>query len=204
MHPTQPPALTAITPASVNNPTPGIITIDGSNLDGIDRVTVGGVDFTNFTVISANQVRLGLPSPFLVGTLNVTASNVVGTSNALPLTVNPVHPMVLTAPGFSARGFRTDISGIGDAGWITVLFASTSSVPSNLPGFVSLSLGNNFAELLQLAVLGNDARGAWTIGLTIPTSVPPGLGLYFQAITINPLNPVPPIEASNRGQTVFF
>lgn len=202
--PTAPPTLSAITPARVSNPSPGTITLDGTLLDTIDRVTVGGVDVTSFTVVSSTRVQVSLPGPFLIGTHNVTASNVVGTSNALQLTVDGVHPMVLSAPPFSARGFPTDLSGIGDRNWITVLFASTSTVPSNWPGVVMLDMGNNFSELFQLVVLANDGRGSWAVSLRVPTSLPSGFGLLFQAITIDPLNPAPPIESSNRGQTTFF
>lgn len=198
------PTLTNISPASVNNPSPAMVTLDGTNLDTIDRITVGGIDITSFTVVSATQVQFVPAGPFLVGTHNVTASNVVGASNPLQLTVNPVHPMVLSAPGFSARNFPTPISGIGDRNWVTVLFTSTSPVPSIWPGFVSLDMGNNFAELIQLVVLSNDGRGAWEIAITIPNSVPSGTGLFWQAVTINPFAPAPPIESSNRGQTVFF
>jgi hypothetical protein len=202
--PTVPPTLTNLTPATVNNPAPAEITLTGTDLDGIDRITVGGVDLTAFTVVSPTTVRFTLPGPFLVGTHNVTASNVVGTSNPLQVTVNGVHPMVLTAPPFSARGIATNLSGIGDRGWVTVVFASTSTVPSNLPGFVSLNMGNNFSELIQLAIFGNDNRGAWALTLVVPTSLPPGFGLLFQAVTVDPLNLVPPLETSNRGQTQFF
>lgn len=201
---TSPPTLTNIAPNVVNNPTPGLVTLDGTLLDTISRVTVGGIDITNFTVVSATQVQFAPPGPFLVGTHNVTVSNNIGASNPLQLTVNGVHPMVLTAPSFSARGFPTAISGVGDGSWVTVLFTSTSAVASTFPGLVTLSMGNNFAELFQLAVLSNDGRGAWDVSLTIPASLPSGFGLYFQAVTIDPFNLAPPLESSNRGQTVFF
>jgi len=202
--PTAPPTLTNITPTSVTNPSPAMVTLDGTLLDTIDRITVGGVDITSFTVVSATQVQFFLPGPFLIGQHNVTASNVVGTSNALQLTVNGVHPMVLSAPPFSARGFPTAVSGVGDRNWVTVLFLSTSSVPSSLPGFVTLAMGNNFTELFQLAVLANDGRGSWGLSITVPGSLPPGFGLFFQAVTVDPFNLTPPLESSNRGQTTFF
>jgi hypothetical protein len=202
--PTAPPTLTAISPNTVSNPSPAQVTLDGTLLDTIDRITVGGVDITAFTVVSPTRVQFALPGPFLIGMHNVTASNIIGASNALQLTVNGVHPMQLTAPTFSARGFPTDISGIGDKNWVTVLFASTSTVPSNWPGVVMLDMGNNFTELFQLVVLSNDNRGAWRITLTVPNTLPPGFGLLFQAVTVDPFNPVPPLESSNRGQTTFF
>jgi len=202
--PTQPPQLTNINPGTVANPTPPLITLDGTNLEQLDKITVGGVDITTFNVVSPTQVTFNLPVPFVIGQHNVTATNAAGTSNALQLRVDGAHPMQLTSPPFSARGFPTDISGIGDRNWITVLFTSTSSVPSNLPGIVSMNMGNNFAELFQLVVLSHDNRGFWSVQFTIPTSIPSGTGLFFQAVTIDPANPVPPIEASNRTQTVFF
>ncbi|MEZ5963920.1 MAG: S8 family serine peptidase [Planctomycetota bacterium] len=201
---TQPPTLTAIAPTSVTNPTPGVVTLDGTLLDTINRITVAGTDITSFTVLSPTQVQFAVPGPFDIGTHNVTASNTAGTSNAMQLTVDGVHPMVLSAPPFSARGFPTDVSGVGDKNWVTVLFTSTNPAPSNWPGVVSLDMGNNFAELFQLAVLTNDNRGTWGVTLNLPTSLPAGIGLLFQAITIDPFNPVPPIENSNRGQTTFF
>ncbi len=202
--PTAPPTLTTIAPSSVNNPAPAQITLDGTNLEDITRITVGGIDLTTFTVVSPTRVQFGLPGPFLIGTHNVTTTNVIGTSNPLQVTVNGVHPMQLIAPAFSIRAFPTNINGIGDRNWVTVLYMSTSTTPSILPGLVNLSLGNNFAELYQLAVLGNDGRGTWVLPVIVPASVPAGLVLLWQAITVDPLNLVAPIEASNRGQTTFF
>jgi hypothetical protein len=202
--PTAPPVLTAINPGTVNNPAPAEITLTGTNFDGLTRITVGGVDVPTFSVDSATQARFTLAGPYLIGTHNVTASNVVGTSNPLTVTVNGIHPMQLTGPAFGVRGFPANYAAVGDAGWISVLFFSTSNLPSSVPGLVSLNIGNNFTDLYQLVVVANDGRGAFGIPLTIPTSVPSGLNLSFQAVTVNPASLTPPIEASNAVTTAFF
>ena len=202
--PTAPPALTAINPGTVNNPAPAELTLTGTNFDGLTRITVGGVDVPSFSVDSATQARFTLTGPYLIGTHSVTVSNVVGTSNALSVTVNGVHPMQLTGPSFGVRGFPSNYAAVGDAGWISVLFFSTSNLPSSVPGLVSLNIGNNFTDLYQLVVLANDGRGTFTLPITIPTSVPSGLNLSFQAVTVNPASLTPPIEASNAVTTAFF
>ncbi len=202
--PTNPPTLSSLSPTTVTNPTPAEVTLTGTNLDGLTKITIGGVDVTTFTTVSATQVRFFPPGPFVIGQHQVTATNPVGTSNGLQIQVNGVHPMVLTGPAFGARGFATAYSGVGDRGWFSVPFVSTSTVPSVLPGFVSLSIGNGFAELLQLAVLANDTSGRWALTLVLPTSLPSGFQLHMQTITVDPFNLTPPIEASNRVTTTFF
>lgn len=202
--PTAPPALTSLTPGTVSNPTPAEVTVTGTNLEAVNRVTVNGTDLTSFSVDSNTQLRFTLPGPFAIGNLSVTASNVVGTSNPLQLTVNGVHPMQLTGAAFGARGFATNYTAIGDGGWISVLFFSDSNVSSTLPGFVTLGIGNNFAQLYQLAVVANSSAGTFSVPLTVPTSVGTGLTLHLQAITVDPANLNPPIESSNRVSTTFF
>ena len=201
---TSPPTLVSLNPTVVSNPTPAEVTLTGTNLDGLSKITIGGVDVTSFTSVSATQVRFTPPGPFVIGQHTVTATNPVGTSNGLQIQVNGAHPMVITGPAIGARGFNTNYSGLGDGGWITVPYVSSSNLPSVFPGFVTLAIGNSFTDLLQLAVLVNDNAGRWSMTLVLPTSLPFGFVLNMQAITLNPLNLVPPIEASNAIATTFF
>ncbi len=173
------------------------LTATGTDLDGVTRVTIGGVDAQSIIPVSPTQLRFVPPDLTPIGTQPVIAMNGAGSSPPVNMTVNGNHPSEIEVPIFAVRNFPTDYEVHSDKAWLAALFISTSNAPSTIPGVVSLGIGNNFNELLQIAALPCDARGYAKLTLTPPAHLPVGFKVYWQAVTYDPNNLQLPLEVSN-------
>jgi len=194
-----PPAIAFLNPTSVTAFEPQQVTVTGTRLDSVSSVSVGGRNVA-FTPVNSITLRFTPPSPSTIGAQPVIARNGAGPSNPVNLTVTGNHPSVVTATQIMLRAFPNRIEVHSDVGWLALLLLSTSNAPSVLPGIVSLGLGNSFTELIDLGTLQCGPDGANFFILTPPMSVPSGLTLYLQAITVDPQNLTTPLETSNVRQ----
>ncbi len=194
---TGPPALTGIAPGSVTSFDPAQVTLTGTQLDNVTRVTVGGVDAPSVTRVSSTTLRFTPPAPHTIATHPVQAFNTAGASGSLNLTVTGNHPSVLAAPVFVVRGFPFDHRVHTDRGWIGLLCFSPSNVASSLPGVVDLTIGNQFAQLYLMGALVADPSGQAQVVVSYPLDLPKSLVIHWQAITFDPANLTTPLEVSN-------
>lgn len=194
-----PPVLAFVNPSSVTSYQPAQVTATGTRLDSVNAVSVGGRN-VSFTRVDAITLRFTPPSPFTIGAQPVVVTNGAGASNPVNLGITGNHPSQILSTQIILRGFPNQIELHSDANWLGVLLLSTSNVPSSLPGIVNLGIGNAFAELLEAGTVqcGQDGAGSWTLNL--PTTVPSGLTIYLQAITVDPQNLTTPLETSNVRQ----
>lgn len=197
------PALVSVTPATIRSYLPPKLLLTGTGLKRTSRVVIGGQQILDFTPLSQTQLEVQLPNPCRIGTHTLTVHNAAGASNALSLKVNGMHPPVLTGEAFGVRGLPTSYRSYGDKAWQSVVFASTSILPSSIPGLLQLGIGNNFTDLWQVAALLSDDRGYAEV-LRVPSLLPPFSLLYFQAVNLDPAAPKPVLEASNVVPTFFF
>ncbi|MEZ5964740.1 MAG: M12 family metallo-peptidase [Planctomycetota bacterium] len=194
-----PPTLTAINPTSVTSFQPVEVTATGVLLDSATSVSVGGRNVP-FTRVNATTLRLSPPTPFAIGPQPVVVTNGAGPSNPINLTVTGNHPSVISATQIVLRSFNNPVDLHSDANWAGLLLLSTSNVPSRLPGVVDLGIGNAFSELIDYGttLCNQEGTGLWLLNL--PQSVPSGLTIYLQAVTLDPQNPTTPLETSNVRQ----
>ncbi len=191
-----PPIANTLTPSSVNAYQPADVIVDGVDLDFTRGVTVGGQAAT-YTTLSPTQIRVTPPNGIMIGTYPVVITTEVGVSPPLQLTVTGTHPAVLTGPVQIPRGTTGNFTVYGDRNWISLIMFSTSDWPSILPGIVDLEIGNGFLSLWQIGTIVHDSQGVATFGAPIPASFPIRPLHFFEIITVDPANPVFPLETSN-------
>jgi len=202
-----PPVLTSISPNPVpfySSPSP-TMTLTGTGLGAVSIVDLGGVMLTGAQItVSPTQITFTLPDLPSIGSLPVTATSPSGgTSAPVTLDVGPTDPPVLLAPSITATGLTFTATTYGTPGDLVFLAFSASNVPSVLPGIVSLSLGNAFAELFLFpAQTADPLQGATTTSLVVP----PGLAgnvVYFQGAALPPALPLP-LPTTNLASTLIF
>lgn len=191
-----PPVLGFLNPGSVPAFEPPQVVATGTRLDSVTSVTVGGRN-VSFTRVDPITLRFTPPSPGPIGPQAVVVTNGSGSSNPVNLNVTGNHPSVLVSTQVLLRNFPNRVELHSDANWLGLLLISTSNAPSVLPGVVNLGIGNAFTELLEVGTVTCGADGAAIIPLNLPLSVPSGLPLFLQAITVDPMNFRAPLETSN-------
>lgn len=201
--PPGPPTVSNIAPSSTTSWVPAPVTLTGTNLDAVTTVTVGGI---NATIGSKSPTSLTFtpPSPFEIATHPVVATNAVGSSSPVNLTITGNHPAVLVLGPVWFRGINAVIAVNSDRNWLSALFFSTSNTPSSLPGIISLGIGNNFSDLVFVGNVPSGTNGNGLKVVFVPLSIPAGTTLYWQAGSIDPGNPMLPIEVSNVDSKMIF
>ncbi|MEZ5964536.1 MAG: M12 family metallo-peptidase [Planctomycetota bacterium] len=190
-------------PTSTTSYAPRVIVVTGQRLDSVIGVTVGmqSVPYV-FSSLQAT-IEFTPPSPGPIGSQPVSLINLGGASVPLPLAVSGNHPSVLVIPDPMLRGFSNLLRIHSDASWGAILILSPSNLPSSLPGIVSLGIGSGFTQLFTLGLLMCGGDGAAGLDFLVPPSLPPGLTLYWQAITLDPSNVVPPLETSSVQSAIL-
>ena len=104
------------------------------------------------------------------------------------------------------RGVATTFDVYTDREWAVVHFLQPSAppLPSVIPGVVSLSVGNGFSELIQVAVTSADVGGhaPWTF--TIPSSLFVFGSWSFEVVAFDPNNLVAPLAVSGARTVPIF
>ena len=201
---TNAPTLTSVTPNSTTSHIPVLVTLKGTDLNTLSSLQLGSTTLapSAYTVVDPTTITFMTPSPFEIATHQITATNSTGTSNSMNMSILGTHPSVLMGPFFHVRGLQQPYTFHTDRNWVAALFVSTSNTPSVLPGVVSMGIGAGFSDLTLIGNLPADNTGTTSVSLTIPTSIPTGLLLYFQGITF--ALPVTPLETSNVLNVTVF
>jgi len=201
--PTNPPVIASIAPGSTTSWQPAQIRLTGTDLGQVDTVTVAGA-LATINSKAATSLTFTPPSPFAIATHQVVATNVVGPSNPVNLTITGNHPAVLVLSAFWLRGNTATVELHSDTGWQAALFFSPSNSPSSAPGIVDFGIGANFTSLVFVANVFPGADGATALSVFVPPGIPSGTVLHWQAASIPSANPTLPIETSNvASRTVF-
>jgi len=158
--------------------------------------TVTAVEFdgtmlgpSQFTVLSDSQVRFTLPLASTLGVKTVRLVNVGGTSCPSAVTVAAVASPVLDTGASVQLPGQTFLARMATPlGFSPILVFSASNVPSDLPGIVSLGLGNNFTALSFLPTPPPNAAGISQISFNIAPMTLSGT-LFFQLVGVSTNNP---------------
>ncbi len=199
--------ITAVMPDS-----PAKVTLTGTGFSGVDAVTVDGVPLNSFPpefiVASDTELIVTLVPPYDVGTKTIAVSEGATTvSINLPVFFNsePKIDLLNSDPGFLITALGLDVYMGGPAGDLHLLLVSNSPVPSSLPGYFDVQLGNNLSALFGLGAYAVDSTTGYA-QVSIPVSgLSTGTKLYFQSVVLSASNPVLPLSASNlEVGTVLF
>ncbi|MGY1982404.1 IPT/TIG domain-containing protein, partial [Nocardia gipuzkoensis] len=91
------PTLTSINPASGSAAGGTTVVLTGTNLTGATGVSFGGTPATSFTVNSPTQITAVAPA-HAAGTVQVTVTTAVGTSNGVSFTYIAVPTLISVTP----------------------------------------------------------------------------------------------------------
>ena len=203
--PVPPPTITGISPGVVTTYAPAQVTVTGTNLDNVTRVTVGGVNAPSFTIVSPTTLRFTPPSLLRIQIQPVQVHTAANSSGIAVLVVTGNHPSALEVPLAIARNTPLPYKIHTDLAHVAILYLSGSNLPSVAPGVVSFGIGNNFSQLFDVGTAAADAAGQIQFNLTVPGSVGLGTVLYWQALTVNVNNLTLPLETTNvASNTVLF
>lgn len=190
------PTLVSVSPSTVTSWAPAQVTLTGTGLETVTSVTVAGLPVT-FVATSPTTIVFTPRAPFTIATHPVVASNTAGASAPVNLTVTGNDPPVVDLSPILVRGFPLPLSLHSNPGWVGLPFLSVSNTPSIAPGIVSLGIGSNFTDLVQLSFLVTGGNGAATFPLVLPAEVPAGLILFTQLIAFDPASLSLPLAVSN-------
>ena len=161
-----------------------------------------------FFIDSDSQLRLLVGPQDSLGQIDIVVTDDLGSDSvSLTIAVNvpPALDLENSDPSFilSALGLVSRVGSI--PGDIVFLRGSTSSVPSVLPGFVSLDLGNNFIDLVDLgSLLVVPPSGVLEVQTPLPSGLT-GLAVYVQAAVVNGTTFALPATATNlESGTILF
>lgn len=194
-----PPTIVSFTPASIPVYQPPLVTVTGTDLDFVTSVTLGGVPVASFTSVSKTQLTFQPPATLSIGTPNVVITTEVGATTPTPLPVTGTHPVVISGPTVIPRGTSGAFTLYGDRNYISLLMLSNSNLPSILPGIVDLEIGNFFLSLWEVSSFVHDSQGIVQFSIPIHRQFP-RTPFYFEVITVDPANPVFPLETSFAHQ----
>lgn len=189
------PVITTFTPASYSVHSPTDIVVDGTDLDFVRSVTIGGQPVANFTSVSKTQLRFRPPTTLGIGRHNVVITTEVGVTAPTPIDATGTHPVSLTGPSIIPRGTTGNFTVYGERGWATIIMLSTSNIPTIYPGIVDLEIGNLGTSLWDLLVLVHNNQGIATFSVPVH-SLFPRWAHYFEAVSLDPLAPTFPLETS--------
>jgi len=199
----QAPDITSITPGSIEALIPGTaqtITLGGTDLDLTTAVLLDGspVDPARYTIVGPSTITLDMPQVASLGahTLGVTDgvfTDLFGVTVVAPAAVRyelGTGDLGNVVDRSNGLPFRL----AGAPGSVVRLASSPSSVPSVIPGVISLDLGNNFANLVTSSDFLIPAAG-W-LQVNVPTGLlvdpgPGGLTFFSQAVDLTLGAPYP-------------
>ena len=212
------------------NPGPSIFNVSPATApavvpDSTVEIVLEGDGFTNLTSLTIDGTELSVipPAYFLEndslirifwkpegepGPIDIVLTDNLGSDTAtvlLELNDTPTLDLANSAPSFilSVLGLESRVG--ARPGDIVFLQGSVSNVPSTLPGLVSLDLGNNFTQLLDLgSLLVVPSSGVVEVNTPLPSGLT-GLTVYVQAAVVAAPDYLVPAAVTNlEVGTVLF
>jgi len=197
------PDITSITPATLDALIPGTaktVTITGTDLDLTTSLLLDGVAIapSRYMIVDPNTIQLDMPQASSLGVHNIGASDGVVTDDFPVTIISPATPKYELGNGDLGNVVDRD-NGLpfivsGTPGRTHRLVSSPSNVPSVIPGVISLSIGNNFNNLITGGDFVIPAKG-W-LSVFVPTGLlidpgPGGATFYSQTVDVTAGSPYP-------------
>jgi len=190
------PTVTGFTPATAA--TGSVITITGTNFDGVTGISFGGTPATSFNIVNSTTITA------IVGAAasgNVTASNGRDSASLGGFTYIPPPPAITgSSPASGGPGTVVTITGTGFTGARSVSFGGVSATSFTVvsPTTITATIGNgNTGNIVVTTPLGSSSN-AWmvfvapkpTITSVSPASAPPGSVITIVGTNLNWTNGV--------------
>ena len=175
-----PPVLSSVSPPTVQAFQGGTLTLSGSNLSGVNLVTVGGMGFLagSFTVVNATTITLPAPAATALGSTNVFVTNLGGSSAKKTFSYVETSPPKMTTAGFAQGGLPWSFEwGAGSNDKVVLIY----SIQPATFGYQGFSVLQNFG-IAFIQPLGPTGIGG------LNANLPPGTAiftLYTQLIAMH-------------------
>ncbi len=196
--PTSAPVLTSVTPNPVASLGTGVIAINGSNMLGITSVQLGSQVLAPGEFTSVNSFLIELVDPLFanLGTVPVSVTNAIGTSNTVNMTVSDLDPPLMISPGLSIPGTEFKMSWGGQANDFHFVYWSFDLATVDLNGFDVLA-NSNLGLSGSLNAAGVDQFVIPSVGSLGFTTI------HLQALTFDDVTTAF-VGASNIASTLFL
>jgi hypothetical protein len=197
------PDIIEVSPSSIEALIPGTgqtVTLSGTNLNLATSVLLDGVPIpgSRYTIVNPTTITLDMPQASSLGSHQLGVSNGTSTDFFAVTIVAPATPRYQLGTGDAlnvvdrSNGLPFVMSAAPGA--VLRLVSSGSSVPSVIPGVISLDLGNNFTSLSTSSDFMVPAQG-W-LQVTVPTGLlvdpsPLGRTFFSQAVDLTGGAPYP-------------
>ena len=206
-------SITGITPSSVDSLNVGsdqIVTISGTGFQPSTTVEVDGVPLfgipSPYTYVNSTTITMDPPDGKL-GLSIVTVKN--GSQSAVGLlTFVANDPPALQAGSgdepvtvFSAGGLPLKCASYPND--LFVILGSTSNLPTSVPGFFSVGIGNNFTNLFNLLTVTVPANGVEEVNLGLG-GLPPLTTFYLEGLAVDPNFTLPLPDSNTQEVQVIF
>lgn len=211
----QPPTISSISPAALASVEVdgGLLTLTGSDFTGVTDVKINGLSLgvlpPEYQVINDTTMTVQVgPQPTL-GSQSIEVTNATGSTTssfAVAATVPPALDLTNSAPGFLVTAIPAEIFVGSLPNDLVFLQASGSNLPSILPGIVSLDIGNNFLDLIDLGIWTVDQISGYVrVEVALPNDLPTGTTFYVQAGVLSSFFPTLPVDVTNvQTGTILF
>ncbi|MHC5211306.1 MAG: M12 family metallo-peptidase [Planctomycetota bacterium] len=179
--PPPPPVITSMNPGSVSAFLPETVTVFGSGLGEVNKVTVGGIDIVvgnGLQSVTSGAVVFIPPAPSGLGSETVTLTNPGGTSNGLSLGYVETDPPKLTVPSLPVSGATFTWSyggGVNDFAFLILALSNTTFMYQGQPVL---------ANSLTLVAAPLDAAGLGGYQIIMPAAAV-GLNFWSQVVTLD-------------------
>ena len=213
--PVNPPVVTGLVPDTVTSVAVDSIQqviINGSGFTSVSDVRVDGVSLAGFPPLffTLNDAQIQFTMPFIAKIGPVTV-DVVGANGTTQTTINvvpnspPAIEMTASDPSFLIQSSGLTLMASGNPGDIVYVVASPSNLPTNLPGFVDLAIGNQYTSIYILGIYAIGPAGY--VRQTYPLSgLPSGLKIHTQTATLLGANgfALPATTSNVQTGTILF
>ena len=184
----RPPTLSSFTPAAGAEGT--LVTLSGANLAGVNQVAFGSANATSITVLSANSIRVVVPTG--ATTSKIAVSDEAG--NAESAATFTVTPRILTIPAAALPGAGVTITGTSLTSASAVRFGGVAATTFTVDGSTQITATVPTAAVsgkITVTTPGGTATSPTDFTVIRPptvTSFTPASGQVGTLVTLNGTN----------------
>ncbi|MBM3975802.1 MAG: matrixin family metalloprotease [Planctomycetes bacterium] len=204
------PNIISITPSALDAvlPDPQAVVLSGTGFTGVTSVTIGGTPLLggDYTVSGDTTITINSwPLQNTLGDIVIGVSSGAGSDTGL-VSVSECHPPVLdmnpSTPFVFLNGSTVTFTAGSEVGDFCYIVASTSFLPSTIPGLIDIEIGAGLSDLTVIKILAIPAKG-WAQYSAPVTGLPPGTIIYAEALAFPDETGTNLVEDSDPAQSVF-
>ena len=188
------------------------ITLSGQNFSSVTNVVVDGefLDASRYTIVNDSTLEIEWNVVSKLGSVDVRVANSAGIGSTAVTVVPPTTALIdmqPSSPTFWLQGAqKLEVYMSGNIGDSIYLIMSTTNLPTDVHGLITMDIGNNFLDLVQLGLHRIQNPTGWkkfAIGAG-QASFAWGTTVYFQGAIFPASGIVYPLDPTNVQSVVAF